>query len=289
MAKKKPYELAYQDYKDGMSYADMAKKYKVSLATVKSWYARHWKRMREQDAKSIEDADSLLDGTPEQSIRLDSARPNAIIETVSSNQMEMFRSGELYQYSADNLPEIELKQARFVKEFCIDLNGRQAAIRAGYPISNVDHTASRLRNDPKVASHIEAALAAADRRTGMNIERARKELAKVALANPAKVVANDGSILDNASEDDLAAIQSIKVKCVGVDKGTGEPMYEREVRFHDKTKAIELYAKMGQWLVERKEVNVTTKIEEMTDEDRKKRIAELQKQLAIDADFVRVE
>jgi phage terminase small subunit len=195
--------------------------------------------------------------------------------------MELVQSGELYQYDADNLPEIEPKQARFVKELCIDLNGRKAAIRAGYPISNADYMASVLRHDPKVSAHIEAALAAADVRTGMNIDRARRELAKLALANPAKVVAKDGSILDNASDDDLAAIQSIKVKCVGIDKATGKPMYEREIRFHDKIKATELYARLGNWLVEKKEVNVTTKAESMTPDERKAEIDKLLREAGI--------
>ncbi len=38
----KKYELAEKDYRDGMKYAEIAKKYEVSLSTVKSWKKRYW-------------------------------------------------------------------------------------------------------------------------------------------------------------------------------------------------------------------------------------------------------
>lgn len=38
----KKYEAAQQDFEDGMSLADIAKKYDVSVSTVRSWKSRHW-------------------------------------------------------------------------------------------------------------------------------------------------------------------------------------------------------------------------------------------------------
>ncbi|TPF02361.1 terminase small subunit [Leuconostoc mesenteroides] len=38
----KKYEEAEQDYKDGLSLADIAQKYDVSVGTVRSWKSRHW-------------------------------------------------------------------------------------------------------------------------------------------------------------------------------------------------------------------------------------------------------
>lgn len=278
----KPYIKAYQDYKSGMSYADISKKYKVSLATVKSWYTRHWKSMQEQEAEYADDqevcnkdADSMQDGMHRKPRNPTAALGAAIVDQAVSNQVQMIQSGSLYQYDADNLPEIEPKQARFVREYCIDLNQRQAAIRAGYSINNADNIASLLMRDAKVSMHVQAALAAASSRTGLNVDRIHRELARIVLANPAKVIASDGSLLADASEDDLAAVQSVKVKCVGFDRETGEAMYEREVRFHDKNKAIELYMKAAGMLIERKQVDVHTQVSSMTKEEREKEIAEL--------------
>lgn len=38
----KKYEEAQQDFEDGMSLADIANKYDVSVSTVRSWKSRHW-------------------------------------------------------------------------------------------------------------------------------------------------------------------------------------------------------------------------------------------------------
>lgn len=47
---KKNYELAYKDYKNGMSYKDMAAKYNVALDTVKAWKRRQWKKIEAEEA-----------------------------------------------------------------------------------------------------------------------------------------------------------------------------------------------------------------------------------------------
>lgn len=49
---KEKYELAYQDYLDGMKYKDIAAKYGVSVSTVKSWKSRYWKDKKLQPKKS---------------------------------------------------------------------------------------------------------------------------------------------------------------------------------------------------------------------------------------------
>lgn len=54
--------------------------------------------------------------------------------------------------AADELSE---KRKRFVQEYLIDLNGTQAAIRAGYARSGAHTEACRLLTDPKVKAMIE--------------------------------------------------------------------------------------------------------------------------------------
>lgn len=36
------WDLAYENYKNGMKYKDIADKYDVSINTVKSWKSRKW-------------------------------------------------------------------------------------------------------------------------------------------------------------------------------------------------------------------------------------------------------
>lgn len=46
------YELAYEDYKNGMKQKDIAAKYNVSINTVKSWQQRKWKEMDNNNGAS---------------------------------------------------------------------------------------------------------------------------------------------------------------------------------------------------------------------------------------------
>lgn len=130
------------------------------------------------------------------------------------------------------------KQKLFVEEYLIDLNATQAAIRAGYsPDSAADIGSENLRK-PDIRARIDKAMAERSRRTGINQDRILMELAKIALVNPEKVVNFDeATIREDAQPEDLAAVASVKVKRFPTKDGEG---VEREIKFYDKTKALDL-------------------------------------------------
>lgn len=130
------------------------------------------------------------------------------------------------------------KQQLFVEEYLIDLNATQAAIRAGYSPNNADKIGSELLGKTRVSEAIKIAMAERSRRTGINQDRILAELAKIALVNPARVVNFDeATIRKDALPEDLAAVASVKVKRFPTKDGEG---IEREVKFHDKNKALDL-------------------------------------------------
>lgn len=130
------------------------------------------------------------------------------------------------------------KQKRFVEEYLIDLNATQAAIRAGYSPDTANEQGSRLLANVSVSNEINRAMAERSKRTGVNADRVVRELAKIAFVNAADVInAKDATLRNDASEDDTAAIQSVKVKTFGDDG------LEREIKMADKLKALELLGK----------------------------------------------
>lgn len=138
------------------------------------------------------------------------------------------------------------KQKRFVEEYLIDLNATQAAIRAGYKVDSARDVGCENLTKPNIAEAIEKALAERSRRTGINQDRVVQELAKIAFVNIKNVVTDECEILPDASETDLAAIESIKVKTIPTK--TGEVGVEREVKLSSKLKALELLGKhLGMW------------------------------------------
>jgi phage terminase small subunit len=135
------------------------------------------------------------------------------------------------------------KQDLFVEEYLIDLNATQAAIRAGYSVKTANEQGARLLANVSVQTKIAKAMAERSKRTGVNQDRVVLELAKMAFVNPSELIdTNTGKVLPGASPDDLACIQSVKVKKTVKGKSVIE---EREVRVHDKLKALE---KLGQHL-----------------------------------------
>ena len=134
------------------------------------------------------------------------------------------------------------KQQRFCDEYLIDLNATQAAIRAGYKRSEyTDTNANKILENTRVAEEIEKRMAERSRRTGINQDRVILELARIAFVNPQNVIdPDDASVRVDATEDDLACIQSVKVKTMDSEKGSST---EREVRLADKMRALELLGK----------------------------------------------
>lgn len=137
------------------------------------------------------------------------------------------------------------KQKRFADEWLIDLNGTQAAIRAGYSSDTAASIASENLRKPEIEKYIAKAMAERSRRTGVNQDRVVLELAKIAFIKMTDVVDTEGRILEDAKAEDLACIESIKYKRSDTETGTSE---EREVKIASKLKALELLGKhLGMW------------------------------------------
>ena len=146
------------------------------------------------------------------------------------------------------------KQKRFVEEYLIDLNATQAAIRAGYSPDSAKEIGSENLTKPDISKAVDQAIAERSRRTGVNADRVVRELAKIAFVNAGEVVDLDTALLmDKISDDDMAAIQSVKVKTFGEDG------VEREVKLADKLKALELLGKHLGLFKDKVEINGNVK------------------------------
>lgn len=139
------------------------------------------------------------------------------------------------------MAKLTAKQKRFCEEYLIDLNATQAAIRAGYSVDSAGDIGSENLKKPDIRACIEKAMAERSKRTGINADRVIMELAKIALVNPKNVIDfTKAGVKNDAPDEDLAAVQSVKVKEINTEKGDS---IEREVRLYDKTKALELLGK----------------------------------------------
>jgi phage terminase small subunit len=132
------------------------------------------------------------------------------------------------------------RQRRFVDEYIIDLNGRQAAIRAGYAVPSAVMRASEFLRHPEIAAAIETAMATRSRRTGITPARVLEEYARIAFADarllrewgPDGVAVKDGAALSEAASALISAIEAPR-------SGGGV-----RIAVHDKNKALATLARI---------------------------------------------
>ena len=85
-------------------------------------------------------------------------------------------------------PGLEPRQQRFVDEYLVDLNGTQAAIRAGYSAKTAAEQSYDLLRRPHIAAAIAAARAAQQERTGINADALLLQAWQIATADPRELV-----------------------------------------------------------------------------------------------------
>ena len=159
--------------------------------------------------------------------------------------------------------QLTRKMERFAQEYVTDLNGTQAAIRAGYSPKTAKSKASDLLKDPRVQAAVEARLQELAERAKMTQEQVFQELVKVAKADmstfaewgPGGVVLKDSKGL---RPEDTAAVAEIS-QTVTEAGGT------KRIRLHDKLKALELLGRYFSMFSDnvnlKKDVAINVKIE----------------------------
>ncbi len=133
------------------------------------------------------------------------------------------------------------KQAEFARQYLLDLNATQAAIRAGYSAKTAQEQASRLLSNVMVRRLVEDLQKARSESTGVTADRVISELARIAFGNQRAVMrwGAGGVTLRESSEltDDEAALVSEVAETVSA-AGNG-----LKLKTHDKVKALELLGK----------------------------------------------
>lgn len=190
-----------------------------------------------------------------------------------------------------------LRQRLFATEYLVDFNATQAAIRAGYSPRSAHVSGGRLLKYDSVAKLIDEAI---DKALGTQREQIRfrvlKELQEIAFADitedvqvvtrtitpPARDTDGDDpaepqeyqvvTFVDTKDSKNRKAIASIKQNEKGV----------IEIKYHDKTKALELLGKYGALFTDQLEIRTpdglrvdhSTLTEEEAEELFRRRIAE---------------
>lgn len=124
---------AYDDYMDGMKYKDIASKYNVSIATVKSWKTRYkWDR-KSMHTKQEENK-------------------KVCIQKIDDNKIKSKRVAKKIVGSKNS--ELTEKQRLFCIHYVKSKNATLAAIKAGYSKDSAYVEGSRLLRNAKVIDEV---------------------------------------------------------------------------------------------------------------------------------------
>ena len=105
------------------------------------------------------------------------------------------------------------RQAQFCEEYLVDLNGTQAAIRAGYAARSAAVTACTLLRDAKIQARIAELQQARAERTQMDQDRVLLELAALSFSDIRRYEISDTgrvTLADGAPDHAMRAVGSIR-------------------------------------------------------------------------------
>jgi len=149
------------------------------------------------------------------------------------------------------------KALQFCAEYLIDLNGTQAAIRAGYSAKTARQQAADLLAKPDIAEEIARLAKAREKRTEITADTVLRELLTIARVDIAEAFNDDGSLkaIKDMPEDVRRAIAGVDVYQEYAGRGESrEAIGEtKKLRFWDKNKALELLGKHLRLFIERQE------------------------------------
>lgn len=131
------------------------------------------------------------------------------------------------------------KQALFVKEYLVDLNATQAAIRAGYSAKTARQIGEENLSKPDIARAIAEQRKGREERTLITADRILLETARLAFFDPRKLFNADGTPkgIHELDDDSAACIGGLKVVTKGnAEMGFGEVL---EYKINDKNSALE--------------------------------------------------
>lgn len=164
------------------------------------------------------------------------------------------------------------KQEAFVREYLIDLNATQAAIRAGYSAKNADKIGSQLLGKTRVSEAVAAAMKEREKRTEITQDMVLRELAKIGFSDIRNVVqwgnteirvnVTGGSDGDSPPEKTVEVYHGLCLKASDeIDENIAAAISEvsqgkegLKVKLHDKRSALVDIGKHLGMFVEKREI-----------------------------------
>lgn len=148
------------------------------------------------------------------------------------------------------------RQERFCEEYVVDLNGTQAAIRAGYAEKGAHTEAGRMLRNAAVRNYIEELQTGRRRVREIRADRILDTLEAIAYGDVSCFFDEDGELLPRSEWPDDAHLLVAGIEFNTVQKGEGAVEHVAKIKLVDRLKALNLLAQHKGLLVQRIEVTM---------------------------------
>lgn len=151
------------------------------------------------------------------------------------------------------------KQAAFIREYLVDLNATQAAIRAGYSANTATVIAHETLSKPYIQEALKCAMDKRASRTEITADRVLKEYARLGFFDPRKLFDKDGKPLEIQDiDDDTAAVLS-GLDVQEIYEGTGVDKkfvgFSKKYKLADKKGALDSIARHLGMFIDKQEIS----------------------------------
>lgn len=157
-----------------------------------------------------------------------------------------------------NPPSAQAKREAFVREYLIDLNSTQAAIRAGFSAKTAAQAGHRLFTKVEIRTAIDDAIAARAEKTGLTAELIIAELLHIARVDIGALYDDTGALkpIHDIPEAARRAIGGIDMDELWEGQGADREQVgiTKKVKLLDKIRALELLGKHLKLFVDRMDV-----------------------------------
>lgn len=153
------------------------------------------------------------------------------------------------------------KQAAFVREYLVDLNATQAAIRAGYSKNRAGEIGYQLLQKTTIQDAIKEEMDKRAERTEITADKVLKEFAKLAFFDPRNLFDDNGVPKDITQLDDntAAALSGLDV-VQEYDPDTGVTSYTKKYKLASKQSALDSLGRHLGMFLDRSEVNASVAV-----------------------------
>lgn len=163
------------------------------------------------------------------------------------------------------------KQKAFVKEYLVDLNATQAAIRAKYSKKTAGAIGEENLKKPDIAKAIQAEMDKRGKRTEITADKVLQELAKLGFADIRNVFNEHGQLLPihMLPAEVAASISSIEVVTTRIPGSDPvEVEHTSKIKFWDKRGSLELLGKHMKLFTDKVEISGRLSFREWLEEQK---------------------